>query len=88
MQNTAENKHQVSVFNRNSVEINCVISVNSLDEESVILETEKDSLAVEGMNLKIENFEKSTGRILIIGDIRGVYYLEKRIKRKGRTRGE
>ena len=85
MQSNAENKQQVIVFGKKSLEANGITSVSSLSEEGIILESEDDNIAIEGDSLKIENFEKSTNKILITGAIKGIYYLEKRTKKKGRN---
>lgn len=79
-----QDKQQILISNRNSVEIDNTSSVRAFDEDGVVLDTSLGKIAVEGHELKIENFEKATGRILITGSITGVFYLEKSDKKKGR----
>ena len=76
--------HQVIITDKNKIEIDYVISVKALDEDGVLLETSQGNISVDGTGLKIENFEKASAKILISGNISGVYYLEKRTKKKGR----
>ena len=75
---------QVIISDKNKIAIDSVLSVKAFDEESVLLETSLGNICIEGSDLRIENFEKSSTGILISGNINGVYYLEKRIKKKGR----
>ena len=75
----------VCITDKERVEIDSVVSVRTFDEEGVLLETSLGLLSVEGRDLRIENFEKATKRILILGNITSVYYLEKKEKKKGRV---
>ena len=79
-----QSSQRITVTDRKSVEIEAVSSVRAFDEEGVLLETPLGKIAVEGRELKIENFEKASGKLLITGSITGVFYLEKRDKKKGR----
>ena len=79
-----ESKQQIVITNKNKVEIDAVTSVRSFDEDGVLLDTSIGQISVEGKDLKIENFEKTSTKILISGNINGVYYLEKRDKKRGR----
>ena len=74
----------VYILDKRRVEIDSVTSVRSFDENGVLLETSLGLLSVDGREMRIENFEKATSKILIVGDIASVYYLEKREKRRGR----
>lgn len=75
---------EVIISDKNKIEIDSVISVKAFDEESVLLESTLGNICIEGQDLRIENFEKASTKILISGNINGVYYLEKRMKKKGR----
>ena len=78
------NEQQIVISNKNKVEINAVTSVKSFDEDGVVIESALGDIVVEGHDMRIENLEKSTSQVLIVGNISGVYYLEKREKKKGR----
>ena len=75
----------VCITDKGRVEIDSVLSVRSFDEDGVLLESSLGFISVDGRNLRIENFEKLTSKILIVGDITGVYYLENKRKKKGRV---
>lgn len=75
---------QVVITDKSRLEMDSVICVRAFDEDSVLLETSLGNISIEGKDLKIENFEKSSSKILITGIINCVVYLEKRMKKKGR----
>ena len=74
----------VVILDKNTVEIDSVNAVKVLDEQTVILESALGLISIEGRDLKIENFEKLTTKILVSGNISGVFYLENKEKKKGR----
>ena len=77
-------KQAVVISDKNRIEIDAVICVKAFDDEGVLLETSLGNICVEGADLRIENFDKMSTKISIGGNINGVYYLEKRMKKKGR----
>lgn len=79
-----ESKQQIVITDKNKLEIDMVSYVRAFDEDGVLLDTVLGRISVEGKDLKIENFEKASTKILISGNICGVYYLEKRDKKQGR----
>ena len=80
-----QNSQKILICDKNKIEIDSVMSVRTFDENGVLLETSLGQISIEGSDLKIENFEKTTSVILITGNISGVFYLEKRYKKKGRV---
>ena len=79
-----QSSQEVRIIDRKSVEIDSVSSVRTFDEYGVLLDSSLGKISVEGHDLKIENFEKSTGKIQISGTVIGVFYLEKSEKKKSR----
>lgn len=77
-------EQKIIITNKERVEINSVSSVRALDDTGVLIDSSLGMISVEGSELKIEDLEKSTSVIVITGKISGVYYLEKREKKKGR----
>lgn len=75
---------EIVIKDKNRVEIDSILSVRSFDEDGIVVESSLGLVSVEGSGLRIENFEKSTTRILVTGDIYGVFYLKNRDKKKGR----
>lgn len=79
-----QTNHSVLITDKNKVEIDSVNAVRAFDEDGVLLESSIGLISIEGRDLKIENFEKLTSKILITGNVYGVIYLENREKKKGR----
>lgn len=79
-----QNNHHILITDKNKVEIDCTAAVRSFDEDGVVIESTHGLIAVDGKDLRIENFEKASSKILITGSILGVYYLENKEKKKGR----
>lgn len=75
---------EIVIKDKSRVEIDSVLSVRSFDEDGIVVESSLGLVSVEGRGLRIENFEKSTTRILVTGNISGVFYLENKDKKKGR----
>lgn len=79
-----KDNQEIVIKDKSNVEINSVTAVRSFDEDGIVVESSLGLISVEGGGLKIENFEKSTTRILVTGNIYGVFYLENKDKKKGR----
>ena len=79
-----QSKQEIILSDKNRLEIDAVSAVKFFDENGVLIVSSLGEISIEGKNLKIENFEKTSSKILITGDIVGVFYLEKRQKKKGR----
>ena len=79
-----KDNQEIVIKDKSNVEINSVPAVRSFDEDGIVVESSLGLISVEGGGLKIENFEKSTTRILVTGNIYGVFYLENKDKKKGR----
>lgn len=76
---------KIVITDKNKVLIDSVSAVKSFDESGMLIDSAFGMISVDGKDLKIENFEKATSEILITGNIYGVYYLEKKEKKKGRV---
>ena len=83
MQNS-DTRQTMRIYERKQIEIECVEGILALDEDGAVLDTTVGTIAVEGLSLKIENFDKQSKSVSLVGEISGVYYVEKRNKRKGR----
>lgn len=79
-----KDNQQIVITDKNKVEIDSVLSVRSFNEDGVVIDSSLGLISVEGSGLKIENFEKITTKILITGNILGVFYLKNKEKKKGR----
>lgn len=76
---------QIIIIDKSKVEIDSVTAVRSFEEDSVLIETAFGPIGIEGKEMKIENLEKTTTKILITGNIEGVYYIKNRDKKRGRV---
>lgn len=79
--NNSTVSHNVRIKDKNTLEIDCVINVESFDEDYLNLSTFVGGISVEGHGLKIESLTKDDGKILITGEIKGLYYYEEKTKR-------
>jgi len=71
------NKNQTVILeNRKKLTIDCVINVDSFNEDYLEISTEFGGIAIEGRELKIEELRQENGKILISGIISGVFYKE------------
>ncbi len=76
-------KQNLCVKDKRIVEIDSVINVLSLDENSVLIDTNAGRIVIEGESLKINSLDKSTGKIELSGNINAVIYPRHRSKTKG-----
>lgn len=66
----------ITIHNGKVIEINQVIEILSFDDSTMILNTSKGRITIEGNELKIQSLEKRDGNLYATGDIYGVYYSE------------
>ncbi|MGB9781019.1 sporulation protein YabP [Caldanaerobacter sp.] len=69
--------HNVSIENREKMNITGVLNVISFDEESVIMETEMGILTVRGQGLHINKLNLDEGQVSLDGEIVNLNYSEK-----------
>ena len=73
----------VKILNMKELIMDRVNNVAGCDEESVLLDTARGRMTVEGEGLKIDRLTGSGGEIVIKGTIRGVYFTPEVKKRRG-----
>lgn len=61
---------------RKTLTVDCVLNVDSFNEDYLEISTELGCMAVEGKELKIEELRQENGKILIKGIISGIFYKE------------
>lgn len=66
--------HQVAINNRQELEITGVVSVESFDEECILLETTCGPMALEGEGLHITELDLSAGQVHITGKVINLFY--------------
>ena len=69
--------HSVSIFNRDRAELAGVTEVESFHDSEILLSSSFGDISVEGENLKIDSFSVESGKIVILGNIRGLFYFDK-----------
>lgn len=75
---TNTNKAQnISVQNREKMQITGVENVVSFDDESVVLETTMGLLTIKGQELHINNLNLDEGNVLIDGEIISITYSDR-----------
>lgn len=73
-----EAEHQVTIDNREHMEISGVIHVDSFDSEEIILETEMGLLAIRGEDLDIKQLNLEQGKLSIRGFVLELVYSEEK----------
>lgn len=67
-------RHQVTLFDREEMTIDGVLSLGSYDEKEIVMETEQGMLIVkgEGLNIKQLNLDKSN--VIVDGLVKSITY--------------
>ena len=78
MDNLANKKQNVILENRQRLTIDSVINVKSFNDDYLIINTVLGEICVEGKELKIQELLQDTGKILVTGEISGIYYYEEK----------
>ncbi|RQD78549.1 MAG: sporulation protein YabP [Candidatus Syntrophonatronum acetioxidans] len=73
-----QQRHRLSIDNREYMEISGVLHVDSFDDEEILLETELGLLAVRGEELHIKHLNLEEGELNIEGFILELAYSEER----------
>lgn len=81
MDSIKENKQTVVLENRAKLTIDGVINVESFSDDYMELSTNFGEISVEGANLKIEELRQENGKILITGEVSGIYYKSEKSSR-------
>lgn len=73
-----DTKQNVCVFSRKRIELSEITEVLGFSDGEITLLSSLGMIAIEGQNLKIENFSAETGQLFINGDFDGLYYFKGR----------
>lgn len=79
--------HEVTLINRNLLEVKGVIGVESFDTEEFLLQTDYGYLGIRGQELQVQNLNLDDGVVTIEGSIIDVSYLDVRVPREEKSRG-
>ena len=81
MDTVKENKQTVLLESKAKLTIDGVINVESFNDDYMELSTNLGEISVEGENLKIEELRQENGKILITGEVNGIYYKSEKATR-------
>lgn len=77
-------KHQLSLRNRESLQMDGVLNVESFDNEEVVVETDGGGLIVRGEELHIKELNLETGTLQLTGLVHSMEYVGESLARKGK----
>ena len=81
MSGTDTYQGNIQIKNRSRIELDAIICITAFDEGYVLLDTNNGNIGIEGENLKILDMNNESGKIIITGQINGVYFTAKKAKR-------
>ena len=73
---TNDRKQTLMLEDRKRLIIDGILNVESFNEDYLELSSNLGRIEIEGSSLKIEELRQDTGKILITGEISGVFYKE------------
>lgn len=83
MENNLNNdEHKLVVIDRQTLNINGVLKIESFDSEEFLLKTNMGNLGIKGSNLEIIKLDLIEKKISIKGIINTIVYLENLVKEK------
>jgi len=77
-----DNKQTLVLEDRKKLVIDGIINVECFNDDYLELESNSGRIEIEGSSLKIQELRQDTGKILITGDISGVFYRDNKMQRK------
>lgn len=76
-------RHQLTLVDREELNVDGVVNLGSYDEKEIVMETEQGVLIIKGESLNIKQLNLEQGNIIIEGTIKGMYYEEESRQKKG-----
>ena len=67
--------------NRKKLTVDSVTNVESFTDDYLEISTDFGGIALEGKELKIEELRQENGKILVTGNISGVFYKENKLQK-------
>ncbi|MBQ3040992.1 MAG: sporulation protein YabP [Clostridia bacterium] len=67
-------KHDITVRSRRRTEMTGISDVTSFDDGTIVAQSDKFGISIEGENLKIERFDAESGELIVNGKINGIFY--------------
>ncbi|HWR09448.1 sporulation protein YabP [Sporomusa sp.] len=76
-------RHQLTLVDREELNVDGVVSLGSYDEKEIIMETEQGMLIIKGDGLNIKQLNLEQGNIIVEGMVKGIIYEDEQRQRKG-----
>ncbi len=73
---TSPQSHMVSIDNRKRIVITGIHEVTSYDSNTIVASSSVGNLIVQGKQLHINNFDQSSGKLLVDGSFDAVQYVD------------
>lgn len=80
---TANEGRTLTLTGREKLSLSGVEDVLRFDEQEILCRTTLGDLVVEGSSLRMTGFSATEGTLLLCGEISGLYYEDKKGKKKG-----
>ncbi|HOB08271.1 MAG: sporulation protein YabP [Limnochordia bacterium] len=78
------NRHQVVLVQRERLNVDGVVNVDSFDDREIALDTEDGGLIIRGEDLHISELNLETGSLVVRGYIKAIEYLKDSFGQKGK----
>ena len=76
-------RHQLTLVDREELNVDGVVSLGSYDEKEIVMETEQGVLIIKGDGINIKQLNLEQGNIIIEGTIKGMNYEDDSRQKKG-----
>ncbi len=76
-------RHQLTLVDREELNVDGVVGLGSYDEKEIVMETEQGMLLVKGEGLNLKQLNLDQGNIIIDGMIRSISYEDGNQGKKG-----
>ncbi|MBQ7411651.1 MAG: hypothetical protein IJW10_01945 [Clostridia bacterium] len=78
-------KHDIIIKARQRTEMTGISDVTSFDDGTIVAQSEKFGISIEGENLKIEKFNSESGEFVLNGKINGIFYFTHSTQKKRKS---
>jgi len=78
------NKHQVLLVQRERLNVDGVVNVESFDDREIALDTEEGGLFIRGEDLHISELNLETGSLVVRGFVKAIEYTKESFGQKGK----
>jgi sporulation protein YabP len=83
----SKGSHQLSVIDRQKIQLTGVVHVESFDDDAVILETKLGGLVIKGHKLFVNQLDVQQGNLSIEGIVTNIQYYDENKGMKGKSKG-